>query len=174
MPCRSSYRTVLTTSVTWVVRHTCGLVRWTRSPTPVRLGVKTSCPAARSGPRTLRKPCAPPHAPCTKTKTAVTISPSRHRRHRQASGVTLTQSAFRSLAQPNDRDARYAIYSRLVCKSIRWYRGQTAPVLQLSTWSSLVLYHLGVCRRQTGYESGIFGRMTPSGPKGECFAAGFV
>src|SRR6185312_757823 len=75
MPRRSSYRTVLTTSVTWVVRPTCGLVRWTRSPTPVRLGVKTSCPAARSGPRTLRKPCAPPHAPCTRTKIATSRPP---------------------------------------------------------------------------------------------------
>jgi hypothetical protein len=39
---RSSYSTALTTSVMWVVRLTCGLVRLARSPMPVRLGVKTS------------------------------------------------------------------------------------------------------------------------------------
>src|SRR5439155_8244334 len=73
MSLRSSYQTALTTSATWVVRFTCGLVRCARSPMPVRLGVKTSCPAARSGPRTLRKPCAPPHAPCTRTKIATSV-----------------------------------------------------------------------------------------------------
>ena len=67
MSLRSSYSTVLTTSVTCVVRLTCGLARCTRSPIPVRLGVNTSCPAARSGPRTARKPYEPPHAPCTRT-----------------------------------------------------------------------------------------------------------
>src|SRR5215472_1764956 len=75
---RSSYSTVLTTSVTCVVRQTCGLVRWTRSPMPVRLGVNTSWPASRSGPRTLRKPCAPPHAPCTRTKTAISVTLAEH------------------------------------------------------------------------------------------------
>src|ERR1700730_12605902 len=76
---RSSYQTALTTSAMWVVRFTCGLVRCARSPMPVRLGVKTSWPAARSGPRTLRKPCAPPHAPWTRTKTAISGSPFMHR-----------------------------------------------------------------------------------------------
>src|SRR5215470_13638131 len=41
---------------------------------PVRLGVNTSWPASRSGPWTLRKPCAPPHAPCTRTKTAISVT----------------------------------------------------------------------------------------------------
>src|SRR5215470_18528246 len=93
MPRRSSYRTALTTSVTWVVRPTCGLVRWTRSPTPVRLGVKTSCPAARSGPRTLRKPCAPPHAPCTRTKIA-TSRPHPAERFRLTDAGDVTASAI--------------------------------------------------------------------------------
>ena len=67
MSVRSSNRIVFTTSVTCVVRLTCGLARWTRSPIPVRLGVNTSCPADRSGPRTVRNPYEPPHAPCTRT-----------------------------------------------------------------------------------------------------------
>src|SRR5580700_2173926 len=72
---RSSYSTVLATSVTCVVRQTCGLVRCARSPMPVRLGVNTSCPAARSGPRTFRKPYEPPQAPCTRTKIAIWLNP---------------------------------------------------------------------------------------------------
>src|SRR6516162_482578 len=67
MSVRSSNRIVFTTSVTCVVRLTCGLARWTRSPSPVRLGVNTSCPASRSGPRMVRNPYEPPHAPCTRT-----------------------------------------------------------------------------------------------------------
>src|SRR5260370_41136293 len=42
---------------------------------PVRLGVNTSWPAFRSGPRTSRKPCAPPHAPCTRIKLAIFSGP---------------------------------------------------------------------------------------------------
>src|SRR5215471_19337046 len=76
MSCRSSYSTALATSAMCVVRPTCGLARCARSPMPVRLGVKTSCPAECSGRRTLRKPCAPPHAPCTRTKTATGSAPS--------------------------------------------------------------------------------------------------
>src|ERR1700748_2719355 len=67
MSLKSSYRIVFTTSVTCVVRSTCGDARCTRSPMPVRDGVKTSCPAARSGPRTYLNPYDPPHAPCTRT-----------------------------------------------------------------------------------------------------------
>src|SRR4051794_19970689 len=71
MPSRSSYSTWLTTSWTWVVRSTWGLTRCTRSPIPVRLGVKTSCPCACNRRRTWRKPCAPLHAPCTRTYVAI-------------------------------------------------------------------------------------------------------
>src|SRR5215831_2529700 len=67
MSVRSSNRIVFTTSVTCVVRLTCGLARWTRSPIPVRLGVNTSCPDSRSGPRMVRNPYEPPQAPCTRT-----------------------------------------------------------------------------------------------------------
>src|ERR1700758_491469 len=67
MSVRSSYRIVFTTSVTCVVRLTCGDVRWTRSPIPVSDGVNTSCPASRSGPRTYLNPYDPPHAPWTRT-----------------------------------------------------------------------------------------------------------
>jgi hypothetical protein len=71
MSVRSSYVAALTTSVTWVVRFTCGLVRCTRSPSPVKLGVYTSWPAASSGLRTGRKPYDPPQAPCTSTNVAM-------------------------------------------------------------------------------------------------------
>src|ERR1700752_5067642 len=58
---------VFTTSVTCVVRSTCGDARCARSPIPVSDGVKTSCPASCSGPRTYLNPYDPPHAPCTRT-----------------------------------------------------------------------------------------------------------
>src|ERR1700761_8586937 len=67
MSVRSSYRIVFTTSVTCVVRSTCGDARCARSPIPVSDGVNTSCPASRSGPRTYLNPYDPPHAPCTRT-----------------------------------------------------------------------------------------------------------
>src|ERR1700722_15138362 len=101
---RSSYTMVLTTSVMWVVRPTCGLVRCARSPMPVRLGVKTSWPASRSGPRTLRKPCAPLHAPCTKTNTAIDPGSSRHERqsaehYDPTTGTAVHQVVVQSLDQ---------------------------------------------------------------------------
>src|ERR1700733_4103220 len=71
MSVRSSYRIVFTTSVTCVVRLTCGDARWTRSPIPVSDGVNTSCPASRSGPRTYLNPYDPPHAPCTRTNVVI-------------------------------------------------------------------------------------------------------
>src|ERR1700730_3710637 len=141
---RSSYQTALTTSAMWVVRFTCGLVRCARSPMPVRLGVKTSWPASRSGPRTLRKPCAPPHAPCTRTKTVICTHLPVSADTPRASSVTLTGRRSGPLAQPNDLDIRCAIYSRLVGKKRYMLTAQSPPGLQLSTWSSLVLYHLGV------------------------------
>src|SRR5215467_7037431 len=44
---------------------------------PVRLGVNASCPAECSRRRTLPKPCAPLHAPCTKTNVVTRSALSR-------------------------------------------------------------------------------------------------
>jgi hypothetical protein len=57
-------------------RLTSGFSRWERSPTPVRVGVNTSCPLWLSSLATRRQHHAPRHAPWTRTNVAM-LSPHR-------------------------------------------------------------------------------------------------
>src|SRR3954454_3309999 len=68
MFCRPSYLIRLTTSVTWVSRSTAGVRRWTRSPRPVSVGVKTLWPCFSSRSATRRQHQPPCQEPCTSTK----------------------------------------------------------------------------------------------------------
>src|SRR5689334_22641995 len=65
---RPSYLIRLTTSVTWVSRSTAGVSRWTRSPRPVSVGVKTLWPRFSSRSATRRQHQPPCQEPCTSTK----------------------------------------------------------------------------------------------------------
>src|SRR5215208_1572746 len=61
----------LTTSSMWVSRSMAGPARWMRSPSPVRVGVWTSWPGARSSGATQRQHQPPTNAPWIRTKVAI-------------------------------------------------------------------------------------------------------
>src|SRR4029077_16542293 len=70
----------LTMSATWVSRLMLGFMRCERSPSPVRVGVKTSCPALRSACALGRQHQPPIQAPWTRTKLAIVSSWTRRMR----------------------------------------------------------------------------------------------
>src|SRR3569832_1587589 len=65
---RSSYSSTPSTSKMWVSNPTSGLIRCWRSPSPVSVGVKTSCPNALSKGDTRFQHQPPCQAPWTSTK----------------------------------------------------------------------------------------------------------
>src|SRR3989304_1073585 len=71
MSCRFSYSISSTTSWICVERFVSAVPRWYLSPRPVSDVKNTSCPFSRSSGAKLRHPVAPPQAPCTSTKLAI-------------------------------------------------------------------------------------------------------
>src|SRR4029453_524043 len=96
-------------SSTWTERSISGRARWARSPTPVKVGVNTSWPRARSSGRIFFHAQPPVQAPCTTTNVDIACPPpcrseAGHKRARMSTRWDRSDLAQRAVARGRDDD----------------------------------------------------------------------